>query len=155
MKLDVSYYVLRTLGWNNRKLKRSRLSLFIPLITFPSWDSFKAKRVLFLSSFRSLCYGFTMRMNGAGTGTGAGCKIKYKIEMFTLVGNRDRNQNPLFPIVPVVFPVPVPFPFLCSVTTIIGRRSHHIKFPVWYLDHRMYEHRLNSFDTRSYPLFIR
>ena len=28
--------------------------------------------------------------------------------MFTLVQDRDRNQDPLFPIVPVSFPVTVP-----------------------------------------------
>ena len=43
--------------------------------------------------------------------------------MFTLVSDRDkdrdrdrdRDKDPLFPIVPVSFPVLVPVPFLCSV----------------------------------------
>ena len=41
------------------------------------------------------------------------------VEMFTLVSDRDRDRDrdkdPLFPIVPVSFPVLVPVPFLCSV----------------------------------------
>ena len=35
--------------------------------------------------------------------------------MFTLVPDRERNQDPLFPVVPVQFPVPVPAPFSRSV----------------------------------------
>ena len=35
--------------------------------------------------------------------------------MVTLVHDTERNQDPLFPIVLVQFPIPVPIPFLCSV----------------------------------------
>ena len=37
------------------------------------------------------------------------------IEMFTLVRHRDRDQDPLFPTVPVPFPLAVPPPFSCGV----------------------------------------
>ena len=36
--------------------------------------------------------------------------------MFTLVQDREKNQDPLFPIMLVPFPVPVPVPVPCTVT---------------------------------------
>ena len=41
--------------------------------------------------------------------------LRYCTEMFTLVRGKERNQDQLFPIVLVLFPVPVPVLFLCSV----------------------------------------
>ena len=41
--------------------------------------------------------------------------VIYFSKMFTLVRNNDRNQNPLFPIVPVSFPLPVVVPIAVPV----------------------------------------
>ena len=38
--------------------------------------------------------------------------------MFTLVWNRDRDMEPLFAIVPVMFPVPTLIPLLSSVNNL-------------------------------------
>ena len=61
---------------------------------------------------------FTLHGTGNWTGTRDGTGIKFVLiyctEMFTLVHDRKRNTNPLFPIVPVQFPVPVLVLFPCS-----------------------------------------
>ena len=36
---------------------------------------------------------------------------KYHVEMFTLVPDRDKNEDPLFHIVPALIPVSIPVPF--------------------------------------------
>ena len=59
---------------------------------------------------------------GIGTGTGTKWKVMYAVEMFTLVRDRDRDQNLLFPIVPVSFPALVTGPLQCDHT--ITRVSH-------------------------------
>ena len=56
-----------------------------------------------------LWYTFTLH----GTRTGNGTRINrsnivYYAEMFTVVRDRDRDQDPLFPFMPAQFPVPVP-----------------------------------------------
>ena len=59
-------------------------------------------------------YGlYTLHGNGNRTGTKTKRKIYYNVEIFTLVLDRNRNQDPLFPIVPVLFPLPSLVP--CSV----------------------------------------
>ena len=61
-------------------------------------------------------YGiFPLQGNGTGTGAGTKWKVYYHVEMFTLVRNMDRDQGPLFSIVPVPFPEPVMVPFPCSL----------------------------------------
>ena len=71
---------------------------------------------VFYTFTNKLSYGLvTVHGNGTGTGTGIKLKVHYAMEMFTLVWNRKRDKNLLFPIVPVLFPVLVPVPFRCSV----------------------------------------
>ena len=59
-------------------------------------------------------------MNGTGTGQGERdwdqWVLTYCAEMFTLVRDRERNQDPLFTIVLFQFPVAVPIPLPCSVS---------------------------------------
>ena len=45
-------------------------------------------------------------------------------KMFTLVQDRNRDQDPLFPIVPLLFPVPVPVPVLSSVIKSLNHDEH-------------------------------
>ena len=52
-------------------------------------------------------------LNGTGTSTGTEWKLQYHVEIFTLVLDKDRDQDPLFLIVPVAFPVLVLVP--CTV----------------------------------------
>ena len=56
-----------------------------------------------------------------GTGTGTKWKVPYAVEMFTLVGDRNRDQDPLFPIVPVPFSVPPTVLFPYNVNKPLGR----------------------------------
>ena len=60
------------------------------------------------------CFGlFTLHQNGTGTGTGNGKRIngfQYIMQKCSHWSrDRDKNQDPLLPIVLVPFPVPVPF----------------------------------------------
>ena len=62
------------------------------------------------------------RPNGMGPGLGMGLVtwpdqwvLIYDAEMFTLVPERDRDQEPLPPIAPVPFLIPSPVPVPCSV----------------------------------------
>ena len=52
---------------------------------------------------------------GMGQGMGLGPMDPYSTEKFSLVQDRERNQDSLSPIVLVQFPVPVAFPFPISV----------------------------------------
>ena len=48
---------------------------------------------------------------------GPGPNEKYHVEMFALIWDRDRDQEPLFPSVPVLFPTgtgPGPGPVQCK-----------------------------------------
>ena len=45
--------------------------------------------------------------------------LMYCTEMFTLVRDREKNQDPLFPTVLVQFPVPDPVPLLCCVIKLL------------------------------------
>ena len=70
--------------------------------------------------YYELCYVDIMAHSHC-TGTvpghvqGQGWMIVDYAEMFALVGDRDRNQDPLSPVAPVSFPVPVPVQAQCSV----------------------------------------
>ena len=62
----------------------------------------------------------------AGTGTGMvqGPNGQHHEEMLTLVRDINKNQDPLFPIVPVPFPVPIPVPFPCRVNESLQEPCH-------------------------------
>ena len=76
------------------------------------------KSLMPILDYYQLCL---IKKNSNGcTGTGPGLvqepNGKYNtVEMFTVVRDRDRDKNLLFPIAPVSFPVPVLVPFQCSV----------------------------------------
>ena len=50
-------------------------------------------------------------LHGNGIGTGTKWEVQHAVEMFTLVEDRDGDQDLLFPIVPVPFPTSAPVPF--------------------------------------------
>ena len=50
-------------------------------------------------------------LHGNGNGIGTKWEVQYAVEMFTLVEDRDGDQDLLFPIVPVRFPTLAPVPF--------------------------------------------
>ena len=58
---------------------------------------------------------WTLSRNRTETDTGTKWKVKYHVKMFTLIQDRNRDQDALCPIVPVLFHVQVPVAFTCSV----------------------------------------
>ena len=62
----------------------------------------------------------TVLGQGQVRGTRPGlCALIYCTELFTLVRDRDRNQDQLFSIVPVQFPVVGPIPFPSSLNVLL------------------------------------
>ena len=61
--------------------------------------------------------------NGTRTGTGTKWKVQYAVEMFTLVQDRDRDQDLLFSYCASLIPCTSPSPMLCDCTLSIKKTA--------------------------------